>query len=113
MYCRTCGASNDDNAYKCVHCATILQELAPKKIDNNLTLAILVTVLCCLPFGIVGIVQAAQVNAKAQGGDITGAEECARKAKKWSLWGLGLGLAVYGLYGLVILAAAIAESTSR
>ena len=70
MFCRTCGAPNDDNAYKCVRCAEILQELAPKRIDNNLALAIVVTVLCCLPFGIVGIVQAAQVNAKARAGDI-------------------------------------------
>ena len=113
MYCRKCGAANDDNAYKCIRCTEILQELAPKKIDNNLALAIVVTVLCCLPFGIVGIVQAAQVNAKAQAGDIAGAEECARKAKKWSLWGLGIGLTLYGLYGLLMLVAAITGQTSR
>ena len=110
MYCRKCGAENDDNAYKCVRCREVLQELAPKKIDNNLALAIVVTVLCFCPFGIVGIVQAAQVNAKAQAGDIAGAEDCARKAKKWSLWGLGIGLTVYGLYTLAVLAGAIAGS---
>ncbi|MAG70217.1 MAG: hypothetical protein CL471_08015, partial [Acidobacteria bacterium] len=47
-----------------------------------------------------GIVHAAQVNAKAQAGDIAGAEESARKAKMWSLWGLGLGLVVFGGYVL-------------
>jgi TRAP-type C4-dicarboxylate transport system permease small subunit len=113
MYCRKCGAENDENAYKCVRCAEVLQHLAPRKIDNNLALAIVVTVLCCLPFGIVGIVQAAQVNAKALAGDITGAEECARKARKWSLWGLGIGLTLYGLYGLLMLVAAIFGSSPR
>ncbi|MBU21997.1 MAG: hypothetical protein CL476_02675 [Acidobacteria bacterium] len=80
-----------------------MQELTPRKIDNNLGLAILVTVLCCLPLGVVGIVHAAQVNAKAQAGDIAGAEESARKAKMWSLWGLGLGLVVFGGYVLLAL----------
>jgi|TARA_B100001971_G_C18187068_1_gene536289 hypothetical protein len=51
----------------------------------------------------VGIVHAAQVNAKAQAGDIAGAEESARKAKMWSLWGLGLGLVVFGGYVLLAL----------
>lgn len=110
MYCRKCGFRNDDNAYKCVQCAEVLQEVSVRKINNNLALAILVTVLCCLPFGIVGIVQAAQVNGKVQAGDIAGAEECARKARKWSLWGLGIGLVVYGSYGLIMLIGSIAGS---
>jgi hypothetical protein len=103
MYCRKCGFHNDDNAYKCVRCAEVIQDVPIRKIDNNLALAIIVTVLCCLPFGIVGIVQAAQVNGKVQAGDIAGAEECARKAKTWSLWGLAVGLVVYGFYGLMML----------
>jgi hypothetical protein len=113
MYCRKCGAPNEDNAYKCTRCSEVLQAIAPKKIDNNLVLAIVVTVLCCMPFGIVGIVYAAQVNARAQAGDIAGAEDSARKARKWSLWGLGLGLVVYGLYGLLALIGAFAEATTR
>jgi hypothetical protein len=52
----------------------------------------------------VAIVQAAQVNAKAQAGDIAGAEECARRAKTWSLWGLGVGFVGYIVYGLLALA---------
>jgi len=81
MYCRKCGSANDDNAYKCTACGEVLQVVPTRKINNYLVLAIVVTVLCCLPFGIVGIVYAAQVNARAQGGDIAGAEESARKAR--------------------------------
>ena len=113
MFCRKCGTPNDDNAYKCTNCGDVLQNVAPKKIDNNLALAIVVTVLCCLPFGIVGIVYAAQVNARAQGGDIAGAEESARKARTWSLWGLGISLVGYGAYALLVLTGAMAGLMGR
>lgn len=108
MYCRKCGTSNADNAYKCTGCGEVLQSIAPKKIENNLVLAIIVTALCCLPFGVVGIVYAAQVNGKAQAGDIAGAEQCAQKARKWSQWGLGIAVVGYTLWGLVALVGAMA-----
>ncbi|MDO8677798.1 MAG: CD225/dispanin family protein [Acidobacteriota bacterium] len=110
MYCRKCGTQNDDNAYKCVRCSELLQAVALKQIDNNLVLAIFVTILCCLPLGVVGIVHAAQVNAKAQAGDIAGAEESARKARTWSLWALGIGLAGFTVYALIAIGATIAET---
>lgn len=98
MFCRKCGAQNDDSAINCVRCGDVVQDVPARRIDNHLILAIVVTVLCCLPFGIVGIVYAAQVNAKVQGGDIAGAEHAARRARMWSLWGLALGVVVYGIY---------------
>jgi hypothetical protein len=113
MFCRKCGTANDDNAFKCTRCGEVLQSGALRKIDNNLALAIIVTVLCCLPFGIVGIVYAAQVNPKAQAGDIAGAEESARKARMWSLWGLGVGLVVYGGYALLVFAGIMSGSLPR
>jgi hypothetical protein len=113
MYCRKCGTQNDDNAYKCVSCGDLLQ-VAPvdrsRKVDNHLVLAIVVSVLCCLPFGIAGVFHAAQVNPKAQFGDIDGAEESARKARNWSLWGLGVGLVMYGLYALLFLGGLLTET---
>jgi hypothetical protein len=104
MFCRKCGQPNDDNAYKCTQCGEVLQNVTPKTIDNNLVLAIVVTALCCLPFGIVGIVYAAQVNGRLQVGDLAGAEDFARKARMWSLWGLGIGAVVYGTYMLIMFA---------
>jgi hypothetical protein len=76
---------------------------AVTKIDNHLVLAIIVTVLCCLPFGLVGVVYAAQVNGKANAGDIAGAQESARKARMWSYIGLGIGLVVYVGYAIMAL----------
>jgi hypothetical protein len=56
--------------------------------------AIAVTVLCCVPFGIVGIVYAAQVNTKQSVGDYLGAREAANKAMLWNWLGFGFGLAI-------------------
>ncbi len=44
-----------------------------EEIPNCLVQAILVTAFCCLPFGIVSIVFAAQVNGKVAAGDVRGA----------------------------------------
>ena len=44
-----------------------------ENIPNYLVQAILVTLFCCLPFGVVAIIQAAQVNSKLQAGDVAGA----------------------------------------
>ncbi len=108
MFCTRCGTSNADNGDTCVNCGESLQRIAaPEKIDNNLILAIIVTVCCCLPFGLVGVVYAAQVNATVRAGDIVGARELARKARLWSLWGLGIGLLAYGCYFLLMLAGAL------
>lgn len=101
VYCRKCGTRNDDTAFTCVACGEQLQDAPSLRIDNHLALAIVVTVLCCLPFGIVGIVYAAQVNTKIQAADIPGAERSARMARTWSLWGLGLGLVFYAGYFLL------------
>jgi interferon-induced transmembrane protein len=69
-------------------------EPRPRSIPNHLTEAILVTICCCVPFGIVAIVYAAQVNGKLQAGDVAGAQDSADKAKMWCWIGFGLGLVV-------------------
>lgn len=105
MYCRKCGAQNDDNAYKCVKCGEILHRSETsanaQKIPNYLAQSILVTLFCCMPLGIPAIVYSAQVNGKVQAGDIEGALDCSRKAKMWCWWSFGLGLIVTILYFLV------------
>jgi heme/copper-type cytochrome/quinol oxidase subunit 2 len=51
---------------------------------NYLVWAILTTVLCCLPFGIVSIVFASQVNSKWAAGDYDGAKNSSKNAKTWA-----------------------------
>lgn len=74
---------------------------------NYLVQAILTTIFCCLPFGIVSIVFAAQVNGKYEAGDYAGAVDLSSKAKTWAWVAFGVGLGLIVLY-FVLFAASIA-----
>lgn len=54
-------------------------------VPNNLVWAILSTLLCCLPLGIVSIVYATQVDGLRAAGDIVGARAAADKARFWAI----------------------------
>ena len=69
--------------------------LPPK---NYLVESILVTILCCLPFGIVGIINANKVEGLFAAGDYDGAQRAADDAKKWCKYGLISGVTVVVLY---------------
>lgn len=73
---------------------------------SNLVFGILTTIFCCLPFGIVSIVFAAQVNGKWAVGDQTGAQESSRKARLWAIIALVAGLVGTAL-SVALLAAGI------
>ena len=110
MYCPNCGNRIEQRARYCPDCGSSIEEtrdrpgeaaaggeavsgLGPREeIPNYLVQAILVTIFCCLPFGIVSIVYAAQVNGKVAGGDIRGARDASEKAKIWAWVALGCGL---------------------
>ena len=99
MHCSKCGASNDDNASECGECGASLSGAGEaqgvvEQIPNYLVHATLTTIFCCLPFGIVAIVFAAQVNGKISAGDITGARQSSANAKTWCWVAFGLGLLV-------------------
>lgn len=72
-----------------------LSQTPPK---NWLVESILVTIFCCLPFGIAGIVFASQVNSKFAAGDYEGASKSAKDAAKWTKIGFFAGLVVIVLY---------------
>lgn len=65
--------------------------LGPKP-ANHLVGAILATLFCCLPFGIVAIVYASQVDGKYAVGDEAGALDASAKAKKWMWIGFWVGI---------------------
>lgn len=58
----------------------------PPRPDNYLVWAILSTIFCCLPFGIVSIVYSAKVDSLYTSGDYVGAQQAADNAKKWAWW---------------------------
>jgi len=63
----------------------------PASVPNYLIPAI-ISLFCCLPLGIVGVIFAAQVNGKVAAGDTAGALDAAKKAKMFSFIAIGLGL---------------------
>ncbi|TDH21433.1 TIR domain-containing protein [Segetibacter sp. 3557_3] len=70
---------------------------------NWLTESILSTLFCCLPFGIVGIINAAKVNNLYAAGDYNGALKASQDAAKWTKIAVVSGIVVYGLYFLLVL----------
>ncbi len=68
-----------------------LPQTPPK---NWLVESILVTLFCCLPFGIAGIVFASQVNSKFAAGDYNGALQASQDAARWTKIGFWAGIGV-------------------
>lgn len=90
--------------------ASILQQMPPEPPQNNrimpktwLVESILVTVLCCLPFGIIGIINATKVENLYLSGKYDMAEYYSNQAKKWTLWGLISSLVIGVLYIIIVL----------
>lgn len=75
--CPACGAAQNQGA------AAPAAGAAAPVIPNHLVGAILATLFCCLPFGIVAIVYASGVNGKIAAGDIAGAQAASQKASTW------------------------------
>lgn len=115
MYCPNCGSQNQDSPRFCGECGWALSEsrktarkytperpAAPAHIPNYLVQAILVTIFCCLPFGIVSIVYAAQVNGKLAAGDVSGAMQASSSARTWAWVAFGVTLSLVGVYLIVL-----------
>ncbi|MDQ1090855.1 putative secreted protein [Xanthomonas sacchari] len=74
------------------------------QVSSNLVWAILATLFCCLPLGIVSIVYASQVNTKLAAGDVTGARDSADKAKKWAIYSAITAVVLMVLYMIFLFA---------
>lgn len=69
---------------------------------NWLVESILVTVLCCLPFGIAGIVSATKVESLYYAGDYEAAEQASKDAKKWTIVGFSSTFVLIILYFIFV-----------
>lgn len=74
------------------------QEAVQAKPDNYLVWAILTTVLCCLPLGIVSIIHAAKVNDLYAARKYSEAQSEAGKAKQWAIYACIGGVISYFLW---------------
>lgn len=85
-------------------------EAKPTRPPNYLALAIISTILCCLPAGIVSIVYSTQVNSAYDMGDYDKAMRASRNAKTWGIVSVVAAAVVWIIYvaffGLAFLGAA-------
>ena len=118
MFCRNCGAQIPDGTNFCPYCGSNQTAAGPEplvrhqqgeKPSTYLVLSIIVTILCCLPFGIIGIIYASKVDSCWNRGNVEEAWKNSRLARNWSLWGLGLTIVFWILYIILIVVGVLAE----
>lgn len=104
-------------AYQVPELSELVSEIPPepptiKKVMPKTWLveSILATIFCCLPFGIVGIVNATKVDTLYLNGNYEEAVLRSNNARKWTLWALFSAIAFWFLYLLVIGIMALAAS---
>jgi Interferon-induced transmembrane protein len=106
IFCSQCLTGNAEDALYCSTCGAHLNpageiksaaEFSPRprtgvRVPNYMLFAVLVTILCFLPTGIIAIIDASQVNSRLALGDIAGAKRASKNAQMWCLISLGIGL---------------------
>ena len=113
-YCSRCGSEVSDDQRFCSNCgaeihtdvdyspemdmdeSTTISSQIPD-INTHLAKAIIATLICCAPVGVVAIYYAASVNGKLLKGNIEEARIASEKADKWGNWSIGVGI-ILGLF---------------
>lgn len=97
MYCTNCGNELAPGTRACGNCGTAVPHFPPApKVPNYLIHSIVVTLCCCLPFGVVALVFSAQVNTKLAAGDVAGAQISSKSAKNWVIVSVVAGIVSAG-----------------
>lgn len=121
MFCTNCGAKIGHGGKFCTNCGAAIPEtttasaeaergppysdepVEPAHVPNYLVQAIVVTIFCCLPLGIVSIVFAAQVNGQVAAGDLVGARRSSNLAKTWAWVTFIVGICAWILWFAIVL----------
>ncbi len=85
-------------------------ENKPKRPNSYLALAIISTIICCLPLGVVSIIYATKVNSAYEDGNYELAEKSSKNAKTWGLVSIGVGVVGIILYMVFVGFALIANA---
>lgn len=106
MYCTNCGQPRPDDAATCPNCNAVIRRPAvmagaPVVIPNYLVQSVLVTLCCCLPLGVVAIVNSAQVDSRLAAGDIAGAQRASKNARMFAWLGVLGGILTGFGYGVL------------
>ena len=120
-YCPKCGNAVPEGTSFCPKCGTNIPDASSSSLQNHqqspmppcpptyLALSIIVTLLCCLPFGIVGIIKSSSVSKEYAGGNYAAAQEASKQAKTWSIVGLCCGLFWVIIYIILLACGVMAE----
>ena len=97
--CTHCGHLNETDAHTCKEChahlrKTVHHHKKPMP-PTYLWQSIVVTIVCCLPLGILAIVFAAQVASRWQNGDYEGAMRTSKTARNVAFVSFIVGLIVH------------------
>lgn len=76
------------------------------KPDNFLVFAIISTVLCCLPLGIVSIIHSTKVDNLWNSGRYMEAKNASNQAKQFAIYSAIAGVVVWGIYLILVVAGA-------
>ena len=114
----TAGQSQWLPVYQVPELNSLVQEIPPEPPTTKkempktwLVESILVTILCCLPFGIAGIVNATKVDSLYLSGNYEQAQIHSNNARKWIIWSLASAVIFWLLYLLVIVFIAFSASS--
>lgn len=75
--------------------------------DNHLVKSILTMLFCCLPFGIVALINSTKVEGLWNSGQREQAQKVANDANKWGNIALICGIAFYVIYLIYIIVMAV------
>jgi len=110
-FCSACGVKTKADQIMCIECGASPNAAhfpgTSQTVDNQMVKAVLVSVLCCLPFGIIAIIKSSEVNGKLAAGDVVGAQMSASSSSNWSNMGMMFGLIFGLLYFIFIIMAEI------
>ena len=110
MFCTKCGYKITGQARFCPACGRALDSASTVSLDPasaaavnalnpaSAVVAILTTLCCCLPFGIVAIVYAAQVDNHLSKGDVTAAKNASDNAMTWLIIAWIVGVLFFGVF---------------
>lgn len=122
-FCTNCGApvpppaqpnpeptpKPDPQQYTAPQQQQVQSQPAMTKPKSYLALAILSTVLCCLPLGVVSIIKAAKVDNLWSAGQYNEAMDCSKKAKNWAIIAAVVGIVGSLIYGILVAVGVVAS----
>lgn len=92
MWCRKCGKEIPDDSTVCMGCGRSVPVSPTHAVPTYLTPAILVTLFCCQPAGVVAIIFSAKVPKCLADGNMRAALDASEKARLFCLIAFGAGL---------------------